>query len=341
MKILHLSFHVGCLNDIAYVFEKLGHELVSRRCELPFTITEDLAQSYWDAHESFFQEFDVILTSDTVAIAFVFLRQLSVLKPHLIILNCNRFDYAMTNIPSFYSALRQVHMAPNVSLIPYTQFEQIWCAQKGVYVTENVISPIGKMPAVPFVSPKVDSDFGRLHRSFAIKPDAETIFIQTYFNHMQFMDLPKYLISKDVSVVYGGYDGVAELTKYCGLVVLPDAFSKYFLFEAIQNEILTFVPSQTFLLELVGRPRYFFNIEGSGGRLSRDFVNLCEWYKYPESHIYFDSFEDLVSKIQNLTPAKIAECKKYMKFYASNLEKEGLMKWSNVLHKIMLRKESS
>jgi hypothetical protein len=335
MKILHLSFHVGCLNDIQYVFEKLGHTITSQRCELPYTITEEVAQSYWETHSAFFQDFDVILTSDTVAIAFVFLRQLAVLKPHLIILNCNRFDYGMYKIPAFYSALRIVVNQPKkVTLIPYTQFEQVWCAKHGVFMTENVITPVGKIPSVPFVSPKVQSDFGSLNATYQKGPSHETIFIQTYFNHTQFMNLPQYLDSHGISVCFGGYNHTAELTKYQGLVVLPDAFSKYFLYEAIQNEIITFVPSQKFLLELVGKPRYFFNIEGSHGRLTQEYINLCEWYKYPEAHIYFDSFEDLIHKIRSLPPAVYTACKTYMRFYGTSIEETSILRWSHVLSKV-------
>jgi len=339
MKILHISFHVGCLNDIQYVFETLGHEISSKKCELPYEITEELAKDYWEKNKDYFQSFDIIITSDTVATSFPFLLNLDILHPFLIIYICNRFDYAMYKIPKFYECLRQVkNNVEKVSLIPYTTFETIWCARKNIFVFESVISIIGKPPKTPYVGKKILSDFGPLNNELNTLGDEKSIFIQTYFNHKVFMNLPKFLSDKGVSVSYGSYNYLSELKKYIGLVVLPDAFCKYFIYEAIQNEIVTFVPSHDFLLELVNKPNYFFNIEGSGGLLTREFVNLCEWYHYPKAHIYFDSFDDLIFKIKNITKGQISDCKKWCRYYGKQIESRSLLQWANTIERIALYK---
>jgi len=340
MKILHLSFHVGCLNDIQYVFENLGHNIISRRCDLPFNITESIAMEYWNKNSKEFQSYDIIITSDTVAISYIFLLNLEILKPHLIILICNRFDYAMYQEKKFYEKMKIIRKNINkVTLIPYTQFEQIWCGINDIFLFENPINVIGKTSANKFVGHKIKSDFGELNKKYMSKPIEQTIFIQTYHNHIKFMDLSKFLKDNDISVAYGGYNYVSELIPYLGIVILPDAFSKYFMFEAIQNNIITFVPSQEFLLKLVVKEGgYFFNIEGSGGLLKKEWVNLCEFYKHPEAHIYFESFDDLIYKIKNITKKQIEDKKKWLKYYGEIIEKESLQKWKNIINKIEIYK---
>ena len=111
----------------------------------------------------------------------------------------------------------------------------------------------------------------------------------------------------------GGYTYFEEIQPFKGLVVLPDAFCKMFAFESIQHNILVFLPTKRFLLELVKQPNYWFNITGftnHSNQLTGEYINLCEWYKYPETRIYFDSFYDMIVKIRETTPDIIAEKKK-------------------------------
>lgn len=344
MRIFHLSFHVGCINDLNYVFKSLGHEVefekVSyHRC----VVTPDIANTYWETNKEKIQTYDIIITSDTVALSYIFLLKLSELKPHLIILNSNRFDYNMYADRTFYELIKSVHKFTNkVTYIPYTTFEQIWTAKKGVFTYETPITPIGKwLSDSVYTNKGIIDDFGVINRSQVTTTDAESIFIQTYFNHTQFMNLTDHLSGKGISVAKGGYNYFSEITPFKGLVVLPDAFSKYFAFESIQNNILVYVPSHKFLLELVQMPRYFFNIEGSGGRLQQEWVNLCEWYHYPETRIYFDSFDDLVEKIKTTTPAVRSEKERWMKYYGNIIENKGLIEWKNVFDKIDIYRSSA
>jgi hypothetical protein len=339
MRILHLSFHVGCINDLTYVFQTLGHTIDYEKMSLPgCRVTPQIAEEYWQKHEARIQGYDVVLTSDTVALSYIFLRHLEELRPHLIILNCNRFDYGMNSEREFYSLLRQIHThVKKVTYIPYTTFEQIWCARKGVYIHENPISPIGKWdPANTFTGKYILDDFGQIDRSNATTSDADTVFLQMYHNHTRFINLKDLLVSNDISVANGGYNYFHEIAGFKGLVVLPDAFSKYFAFESIQNELLVFLPTQRFLLELTGRPNYFFNIDNGNARLMPDWVNLCEWYHYPETRVYFDSFDDLIQKIKGLTHEQRTEKQRWMKFYAAKIEEDTLRRWETVLDKVAL-----
>jgi hypothetical protein len=339
MKILHLSYHVGCINDINYIFSKLGHSITSERCSFPYHIPQNKAIEYWNDRKDYYQSFDIIITSDTVAISYIFLLQLDILTPHLIILNCNRFDYSMTSEQKFYNLLREIKNKPDkITYIPYTTFEKIWCAKHGISVTEQTIEPVGKVDnSNPYICPNIQNSFGSINTQLSNGKKEDTIFIQTYHNHIKFMNLPYLLYTKGISVEYGGYDTIEQLNNYKAIVVFPDAFSKYFITESIQNNIIVLLPSQEFLLELVSKTNYFFNIEGSSGKLQRDWLNLCDWYKYAETRIYFNSFNDMFEKIVNIDKTVIETKKRWMAFYGKSIEEEGLLKWKYIFDKIEIK----
>lgn len=332
MKVLHLSFHVGCLNDIDYIWTQLGHEVTGRRCWLPYHITPDIAQSYWEEHEEEFQSYDLILTSDTAALSFIFLRQAHQLKPFLWIYICNRWNYAMESEPLFLQYLQ--HPPPRVMLIPFSEFERQWCAQFHIPVSIGVPPLVGRsIPKQAFtIEPtRLVREFGQLVRTHErFTPLSQNIFIQSYFNHTQFMNLPEFLYQKGFSVHLGSYSHPSELKSYQALVVLPDAFQKYFMSESIQQKLLVFLPSTNFLFELTKQPRYFFNISGSGGTLQREWVNYCEWYSCPECRVYFDSWDDLVEKLCQVTYYQKLTAP-WLDYYAEELETRGLTYWKTLV----------
>jgi hypothetical protein len=45
MKILHLSYHVGLINDVSYIFKQLGHTVDTKHITFPdFKVTDILAE---------------------------------------------------------------------------------------------------------------------------------------------------------------------------------------------------------------------------------------------------------------------------------------------------------
>lgn len=339
MRILHLSFHVGCINDFQYIFKTLGHAIEYMKMSLPgCKVTAEIADKIWQEKKDTFQSYDIILTSDTVGLSYIFLRHLDELAPHLLIFNTNRFDYGMYEEPMFYKLLQELPThRKKITFIPVSAYEFYWCGRKGLCVSELPILPVGKwLTDDIFYGEYIRDDFGEINRCMATKDDAQTIFIQTYFNHIRFMNLPKLLSDFGVSVAFGGYRSFHEIAGFKGLVILPDATCKYFAFESIQNELLVFLPTQRFLLELSATHGYFFNTEGSGGKITPETINLCEWYRYPETRIFFDSFPDLFVKIQTTTQEQIAERKRWMRFYGAQHEKEQLLRWAGVLERISM-----
>jgi hypothetical protein len=226
---------------------------------------------------------------------------------------------------------------PRVTLIPFSEFEKLWCAQFQIRVTEGVPPLVGKaVPEQAFIieSSRLTREFGQLVRTYErVAPLSQNLFIQSYFNHTQFMNLPEFLYQKGFSVHLGSYSHPSELTAYQALVVLPDAFQKYFISESIQQKLLVFLPSPTFLFELTRQHRYFFNISGSGGTLQREWLNYCEWYSCPESRVYFDSWDDLVEKLVRVSDYK-TQTAPWLDYYATELEVRGLSYWKTLVRRL-------
>ena len=305
---------------------------------LPYRITSSLAENTWNKNKDFYNTFDVILTTDTVSLSYIFLRHLSDLKPHLIILNCNRFNYDMENEHEFLSLLQSASKKlDKMTYLPYTDFERVWCGIHGVFLHERAIMPVGDYKEHIKDPQDTIERFAGLDTKWRTRSQSETIFLQNYHNHHRFMNLSEYLHDRNVSVDYGSYMDINDLKAYKAIVVLPDQFSKYFTFESVQKELVVILPSQRFLMDLVTRNGYYFNVEGSSGRLTSNYVNMCEWYKYPESRIYFDSFDEMIDIINNLDETKLEKIKEWCRFYGKVIREEHTLQWKHILDKIMIK----
>ena len=81
LKVLHISFHKGCQNDIEYIAKKLNFELTFMEYDDgisigldKYNVTHEKATSSWNKHKDYYNSFDVIITSDTAPISRIFLQ---------------------------------------------------------------------------------------------------------------------------------------------------------------------------------------------------------------------------------------------------------------------------
>ena len=135
-KILHISFHLGCHNDLVYIGKELDLDIkfleFTDGTPGKYNIGHDRAEKYWNKHKDYFNKFDVIITSDTAPIARVFLQ--SNWSKKLIIWINNRFDYHDAasldcDFPDkeYYELFKKATTMPNVTIAGYTAFENHYC----------------------------------------------------------------------------------------------------------------------------------------------------------------------------------------------------------------------
>jgi hypothetical protein len=342
MKILHISHHIGCMRDHAYIYETLGFEYTFWKFyDHVFNITKDIANNIWNEKKDYFNNFDYIVTSDTAPLSRIFMENINELKPKIIVWICNRFDYSMERDYSFYEIFRNIsnNNKEQFRIIPYSDFEKLWCYIKQVN-TLNTITPIGIN--LNHLDTKIDGILN-LQKGYINDNNAKSkysnntelknkIFVPIYGNDNVFFNLKDIFSNANIDCFNGGYSSSADLKECIGMVHFPDAFSKLITFETIQNEVIVFLPSEEFLIQLHPTKNnghnYWFNCPV--GFLNNELIKYCEWYRYKNCRIYFDSIDDLIHKIKTLTPEIIEEKRKWCRIYGNEIMENNMQQWKQI-----------
>lgn len=325
MKVLHLSFHHGCQNDIKYISEKLGFELdfmiftdgVTRGNDI-YNVTSEKAKNSWDKLKDYYNLFDCIITSDTAPISRVFLQ--NNWEKKLIIWICNRFDYShqpTTEFPDqeYYDLINDAKNRPNVKIIGYTPFENYYTNNiKMLDIGNEIIKPIG-----------LSSKSNQNYNLTKLDDKKNTFFVGPYHNDNLMMNLKETLEHLDLKVYNGRYHGIMDLNGFKGIIHIPYAWSNFSLFEAFQYGVIFFIPSFEFLKILKHDKDFFWSPP-----YVEEKIDLSEWYceEHKDLIIYFDDWADLLEKTDNLD---YTQHKRKLREFGKKHEKEMLKKWRKCL----------
>lgn len=336
MKVLHVSYHKGCINDFYYVCEQLGiscevlssfQECISnpqlKSLEIPnnqhYNVTYERAEQYWNEYKEYFEQFDCVVTSDTAPLSRIFLQ--NNWQKKLVIWICNRFDYAHgrgSGFPDvgYYQLIQKATTLPNVHIIGYTAFENVYCKMiRKIDIGNNVITPIGCVSE------------SRLYDNFEEKRHLnDVLFVPPYNNDTIMLNLAQKLESLGLSAYTGRYDGPRDLTNYKAVVHIPYAWSNLAFFEMFHLGIVYFIPSKVFLMNLISTHQRFYWSPPFIPQL----LALSEWYNPTYEHllIFFDSWNDLKQKISDLDYEKHRQ---KLKQYGEKHKCIVLDKWNDLL----------
>lgn len=343
LRILHISHHVGCMRDHAYIYDRLGADYEFWKFTKGlFRITASVANTIWREKKDYFNSFDYIVTSDTAPLSRIFMENISELTPKVVVWICNRFDYNVESDISYYTKFNEIakHHADTFKIIPYSDFEGVWCRNKGITGVLPTITPIGinkdeldyKIDGLQVLKDSYVHDSNSKEEYSNPSELDGKVFIPIYQNDNLFYRLSDIFAKNSIPYFNGGYRNTSDLKHCKAMVTFPDAYSKLIAFETIQNEVIVFLPSEEFLIALHpttnnGRA-YWFNCPL--GHLNKETIKLCEWYRYTNCRVYFDSIDDLVLKIGELTPEVVDEKKKWCRIYASEIEKKNMQMWSDI-----------
>ena len=350
LKVLHISFHQGCQNEIQYLSEKLNfdltfmeyHDGISKGND-KYNVTREKAINSWNLHKDFYTSFDIIITSDTCPISRIFLQNennINYNKIKIIIWICNRFDYynhPSKNFPDpeYYTLINGAPHKPNVKIIGYTPFENYYANSiKRLNIGKTVIKPIGKFskdsPYNSFTSTQLAGDDDNM----TIKKS--TFIIGPYHNDNIMMNLKDMVKSLGIKVHNGRYNGPKDLAEFAGVIHIPYAWSNLALFEAIQLGIPYFIPSLRFIKYLIHKPKapgcnFFWSPP-----LKEEVLELSEWYtpEHQDILIYFDSWAELKNKanryINNSDGFRDQHIEK-LKIFSQKHEENMLNKWRSII----------
>ncbi len=309
LKILHMSFHQGCINDVEEMARELGIEVTSwfvqahprveydgetRLTNAIYNVTHDRAQKVWDINKEYFEEFDVIITSDTAPLSRIFVQ--NDFKKPLIVWICNRFDYAdgetARGFPDreYYDLFRKAATMPNVRIVSYTPYEHVYARRRGVEVGTLTINPVGRLP--------IAWDESKSSIPKHIKKSEHLFLYPRLDGQHQVNFIQKACAEVGLKVYHGQYNGPEDLTGFKGVLYFPYAWSNLALFEDLQQGIVHFVPSEKFVKELGHRVRTVTLSE----------FELCDWWapEFRQFLVYFDSWQDLKNKVATTNYAKLS-----------------------------------
>lgn len=330
LKVLHLSFHKGCQNDIEYISKKLNFDLTFMEYDDnlsigldKYNVTHEKALSSWNKYKDYYNKFDIIITSDTAPISRIFLQ--NNFEKKLIIWICNRFDYSnqpSTEFPDkeYYDLINDAKNRPNVTIIGYTPFENYYANNiKKLSIGNECIKPIGKI-----------GEIYQNYTSTIVEDKKNTFIIGPYHNDNLMMNLKEKVKSLNIKIFNGRYNGPKDLAEFAGVIHIPYAWSNLALFEGIQLQIPFFIPSLKFLKYLIHTDTDKTDSFFWSPPLIEDVLNLSEWYckDFEKIFIYFDSWNDLKDKINTLDYEKH---KVLLKDIGDKHEKEMLKKWSDYI----------
>ena len=298
-KVLHMTFHKGCKKDFEEVAREFNFGLTTWYVQdLPKNFWEGFhaanqiynvgprrAQRVWDRHKDFFDQFDLIITSDTAPLSRIFLQ--NGWKKPLIVWICNRFDYAdglggEDRFPdrAYYDLMRQATQQKNVRFVAYTPFEHEYMRRKGIEMGKRTIKPLGTE----------EEAISNFKSAVPLKVNAgESLFIFPRLDVGQMNRVKQGCASVGISTWTGVYNGPEDLKQFKGVLFFPYAFSNLALFENLQRGVVHFVPTMRFLSQLrCIRGGMHGNLQWS------------EWYlkEHADYLVYFDSWAELKQKVQ-------------------------------------------
>jgi hypothetical protein len=332
LKVLHISFHKGCQNDIEYISKKLNFDLtfMAYKDEIldknnnTYIITHEKAIKIWNLNKEYYNKFDVIITSDTAPISRIFLE--NNWNKKLIIWICNRIDYPHfpdEGMPDkrYYELINSIKNRPNVSIIGYTPFENYYANNIiNLSIGEEYIKPIGKI-----------GDVYENYTSTIVEDKNNTFIVGPYHNDNLMMNLKEKVESLGIKVFNGRYNGPKDLAEFAGVIHIPYAWSNLALFEGIQLEIPFFIPSLEFIKYLIHtddnkKDAFFWSPP-----LREDVLYLAEWYceEFKDVFVYFDSWDDLKNKVTYLD---YQQHKKKLRDIGDKHEIKMLEKWKNIFN---------
>lgn len=337
IKVLHLSFHKGCCNDFVEVAEELGLELTTwyilGRETYPliffdgktdsgnavYNIGHDRAKAIWELHKDFFNQFDVIITSDTAPLSRIFLQ--NDWKKPLIIWVCNRFDYCDTasldcNFPDreYYDLFRRATTMPHVKIISYTPYEHHYMRSKGIPADTFTIRPLGTRE-------RHSAEQARSYIPNTVNKST-TLFLYPRLEQRHVRYIQDQCKTLGITTYSGVYNGPDDLKGFKGILYVPYAWSNLALFEQMQRGFVHFVPSEKFMSQAyqMSIPLHSF---------TRTNFHLCDWYcdEFRDLFVYFDSWQDLKNKVESVNYEQIADKVKK----AGELHRENILQhWHEV-----------
>lgn len=339
-KILHLSFHLGCIKEVEdiarkldldvtpwYVFDRPLVEFEGCNSGLEvYNMLPDRAQRIWERHKDYFNTFDIIWITDTAPLSRIFLQ--NDWKKPLLIWICNRFDYCHYPSefpdPEYHELFRKATKQKNVFIIPYSPYEWYYAYTKKVFLNTFTIKPIGAV--------EEKERYAHTDKSVPLSVDKKnTMLIYPRLNQRELSFVKSKCDELGIPYYSGQYNGSHDIKDFKGVIFfIYGAWLNIAMFENFQRGLVHFLPSIDFMEQL---NRSKAPVSGHPYVLGSRLYELCEWYssEHKDLIVYYDSWEDLKHKIET---TDYDAMKKKILAFAHQHKEEMINRWRMVFEEI-------
>lgn len=289
MKILHISqnekyknFFKSICNNYEYVYIEHKLELINNNIICKMTYEEVF--NYWNKYYIFFYTFDIVILDNCLMSKIFLMNNYS--KKLIIYVSLDFDNYLFDDY--FCDLFNSINNKKNITVLIDTEYTNYFLNEiKNVKIFSQNIEPIYKEKSNLLTyndEVSIDSKdkiyvLNNDNEEFNIKKNLKTynVFLECVNNFDEILD---------------GY-----------VIYIPKEWTDLNLFKLIQDGIIYFIPTETFLKELLNEKTSLFR------NYNENFLQISEWYmeKNDQIFIYFNSWNDLNNKL-NLEIDNKKEC---------------------------------
>lgn len=362
IKILHITNHTGTIlnanqlekyintPDIHPISHPISHpikiQITTRPWSNSYYITESHADTIFQEWRDIIAPFDILLFTDTAMYGRPFLQNIDKHPCQIIFYITNRFDWGIWNIqdPTFYTLYSEASYNPRIRFTADNRYDKYYAQRKG-----NIYFPMEDyMRLVPHISPPQNT-----HTQTNIHTHSQTTTIQN--NAIRFLvqnrgtdvsryisHLDKYQIPYDIFDTNKRYRDKEHICEYLGILHLPYQVNIQSLWENLGYGIIHFIPSKTFLIQLVQSDWYYWEESARGEPYLSKSIELSEWYcpDIADCFIFFDSWDDLYHKYSScvLYPKWYMDKRHYIIETVKSNNKTTVSKWIGLFQQLIYQR---
>jgi len=325
MKALHLTSHVGTIKNIQNVFNYLNisDKLVTQKsCNDSYYMNETTANKIWDYYSDKLDEFSILIFTDTSMVARPFLQNINKHNCLIIIYVTNRFDWGIWGFEdkAYYKLYSEMSRNNRVIFCADNNYDQYYAKTKNInFMYESAIN------LTPITSKNI------------ILYNKNKFFI--YNRGTKIENYKKNLIDLNINYDlfgegFNSYNNIQHICEYKGFIHLPYQTNIQSLWENLGYFIIYFIPSKIFIQELITKTSwYYWEEKNKSYDLLIKSIELSEWYNINNKDIfeYFESWDDLKYKIENMNDEYIIQKKQTIKKFIENNNMQNIEKWKNII----------
>jgi hypothetical protein len=238
----------------------------------------------------------------------------------------NRYDWGIWNIKDaeFYQLYSELSTHRRVFFCSDNTYDQYYAEFNNVHFRlETPIKLIPELKEPGIIEQPIDTK----HKLFVYNRGTPYVMYKSILDELN--------IEHDVfGEHFARYRDFEHICEYKAVLHLPYQTNTQSLWEYLAHNIIYLIPSKQFLYELLeNTPCYYWEEKNRPHKLFIKSIELSEWYisENESLFIYFDSWNELKEKVENITEDEINEKRKTISEFMKINNNVNLKKWKSML----------